>query len=118
MAGGFAGFKFRRQHAVGDHILFLRRRKTGRGTGRLAARPSLMGMHRDAEREKYLVEQGIATLRFWNSQWRKNREGCLLEIWNAEGKIGLGARDEERRRSKDSFRQFDRSRSVSRIRAA
>jgi len=40
-------------------------------------------MQRDAEREKFLAEQGIAMLRFWNSQWRKNREGCLLEIWNA-----------------------------------
>jgi very-short-patch-repair endonuclease len=41
------------------------------------------GMHRDAEREKFLAEQGIATLRFWNRQWRENQEGCLLEIWNA-----------------------------------
>jgi Protein of unknown function (DUF559) len=40
-------------------------------------------MQRDAGREKFLEEQGIATLRFWNRHWRENPEGCLLEIWNA-----------------------------------
>jgi very-short-patch-repair endonuclease len=41
------------------------------------------GIQRDEAREKFLVEQGIETLRFWNHQWQKNRDGCLLEIWNA-----------------------------------
>lgn len=40
------------------------------------------GMERDNEREKFLAEQDIMTLRFWNRQWRENKEGCLLEIWN------------------------------------
>ena len=33
--------------------------------------------------KKFLAEQGIETLRFWNRAWRQKREGCLLEIWNA-----------------------------------
>ena len=38
------------------------------------------GLQRDAVREKFLAEQDIETLRFWNRQWRENREGCLLAI--------------------------------------
>ena len=30
-----------------------------------------------------LASEGIEELRFWNHQWRKNREGVLLEIWDA-----------------------------------
>lgn len=80
----FAGFKFRRQHAAGDHILDFYCADAKLAVeldGSQHGHPE--GMHRDAEREKFLSELGIATLRFWNSQWRKNREGCLLEIWNA-----------------------------------
>ena len=80
----FAGFKFRRQHTVGGHILDFYCADAKLAVeldGSQHGRPE--GMHRDAEREKFLDEQGITTLRFWNSQWRKNQEGCLLEIWNA-----------------------------------
>ena len=80
----FAGFKFRRQHTVGDHILDFYCADAKLAVeldGSQHGHPD--GMHGDAEREKFLEEQGIVTLRFWNSQWRKNREGCLLEIWNA-----------------------------------
>ena len=80
----FAGFKFRRQHTVGDHILDFYCADAKLAVeldGSQHGHPG--GMQRDAEREKFLAEQGIATLRFWNSQWRKNRESCLLEIWNA-----------------------------------
>jgi hypothetical protein len=34
-------------------------------------------------RSKRLAEQGIEVHRFWNHQWKTNRDGCLLEIWNA-----------------------------------
>ena len=80
----FAGFKFRRQHTVGDYILDFYC-----ADARLAVELDgsqhghLEGMQRDVERETFLVEQGIVTLRFWNRQSRENREGCLLEIWNA-----------------------------------
>ena len=38
---------------------------------------------RDEERAKFLAAEGIEELRYWNHQWRKNREGVLLEIWKA-----------------------------------
>lgn len=79
----FAGFKFRRQHTVGDHILdfYCAAAKLAvELDGSQHGHPE--GMQRDAEREKFLAQQGIAMLRFWNCQWRENREGCLLEIWN------------------------------------
>jgi very-short-patch-repair endonuclease len=41
------------------------------------------GLQHDEVREKFLADQGIETLRFWNHQWRENREGCLMEAWNA-----------------------------------
>jgi hypothetical protein len=37
----------------------------------------------DEERTKFLKAFGIEELRFWNHQWRTNRDGVLLEIWNA-----------------------------------
>lgn len=37
----------------------------------------------DAAREAFLSAQDIQVLRFWNHQWRKNRQGLLLEIWEA-----------------------------------
>lgn len=80
----FAGFKFRRQHTVGGHILDFYCADAKLAVeldGSQHGHPD--GMHRDAEREKFLEEQGIMTLRFWNHEWRENREGCLVEIWNA-----------------------------------
>ena len=79
----FAGFKFRRQHALGDHILDfycadakLAVELDGFQHGRSNV------IREDETRRKCLEEQGIETLRFWNHEWRKNREGCLLEIWD------------------------------------
>jgi len=38
---------------------------------------------RDLTREELLTSEDIEVLRFWNRQWRSNREGVLLEIWHA-----------------------------------
>jgi very-short-patch-repair endonuclease len=38
---------------------------------------------RDNVREEFLATEGVEELRFWNHQWRKNRDGVLLEIWRA-----------------------------------
>lgn len=83
-AGRFAGFKFRRQHPLGSHILDFYCP---------AARPSLEldGFHhgvpdqqeRDAERMRCLEAKGIGELRFWNHEWWTNRDGVLLRIWEA-----------------------------------
>ncbi len=79
----FAGFKFRRQHLVGDYILDFYCADAKLAVeldGSQHGHPE--GIQRDAERGKFLTEQGVATIRFWNRQWRANNEGCLLEIWN------------------------------------
>ena len=83
-AGRFAGFKFRRQHPHGRFYLdfFC-------PDAQLSI--ELDGFHhglpeqrqRDEERERYLAAEGIREMRFWNHQWMENREGVLLEIWNA-----------------------------------
>ena len=83
-AGRFAGFKFRRQHPAGIYALDFYC-----PTAKLSV--ELDGFQhglpqerlRDEERERFLTSQGIEELRFWNHQWKKNREGVLLEIWNA-----------------------------------
>jgi very-short-patch-repair endonuclease len=83
-AGRFAGFKFRRQHPEGEFFLDFYC-----PAGRLAV--ELDGFHHglpeqlslDAAREDFLAARDIQVLRFWNHQWRKNREGVLLEIWEA-----------------------------------
>jgi len=83
-AGRFAGFKFRRQHSLGKYFLDFYC-----PTAKLSI--ELDGFQhglpeqrqRDEEREKFLASEGIEELRFWNHQWQKNREGILLEIWNA-----------------------------------
>lgn len=80
----FAGFKFRRQHAIGDYILdfYCADAKLDiELDGFQHGLPN--GIQRDEVRERFLANQEIETLRFWNHQWRQNREGCLLEIWNA-----------------------------------
>ena len=83
-AGRFAGFKFRRQHPKAKYFLDFYC-----SMARLAV--ELDGfqhglpehLQRDEERAKFLAAEGIQELRFWNHQWRKNREGVLLEIWEA-----------------------------------
>ena len=83
-AGRFAGFKFRRQHLLGKYFLDfycpaakLSIELDGFQHGLPEQR------QRDEEREKFLASEGVEELRFWNHQWWENREGILLEIWNA-----------------------------------
>jgi very-short-patch-repair endonuclease len=83
-AGRFAGFKFRRQHPLGNYFLDFYC-----STARLSI--ELDGFQhglpeqrrRDKEREQFLALEGVEELRFWNHQWRTNHEAILLEIWNA-----------------------------------
>jgi very-short-patch-repair endonuclease len=93
----FAGFKFRRQHSVGDYILDfycadaklaveLDGSQHGHPDGRLS----------DVEREKFLAEKGIATLRFLESAMA--REPRRLPVGNMEcrpAKVRLRTRDEK-----------------------
>ena len=83
-AGRFAGFKFRRQHPLGGYFLDFYC-----STARLAVELDGFehGLPRqqehDAARDQFLAAEGIEELRFWNHQWRSNREGVLWEIWHA-----------------------------------
>ena len=83
-AGRFAGFKFRRQHPLGPYALDFYcplARLSIELDGFSHGLPQQLA--HDIEREKFLEERGIEELRFWNRQWRQNREGVLLEIWHA-----------------------------------
>ena len=80
----FAGFKFRRQHEVAPYFLDfycplakLAVELDGFGHGLPDQK------EQDAQRDAFLAGEGIETLRFWNHEWNKNREGSLLEIWAA-----------------------------------
>jgi len=83
-AGRFAGFKFRRQHPLGGYYLDFYC-----PLARLAV--ELDGFEHglphqqahDAAREQFLADHDVEQLRFWNHQWRSNREGVLWEIWHA-----------------------------------
>ncbi|MBK8001942.1 MAG: DUF559 domain-containing protein [Verrucomicrobia bacterium] len=83
-AGRFAGFKFRRQHPIQNYFLDFYC-----PAARLAI--ELDGSQHgfpeqqqdDKQREQFLASEGIEEMRFWNRQWRENREGVLLEIWHA-----------------------------------
>ncbi len=80
----FAGFKFRRQHEVTPYFLDfycplakLAAELDGSGHGL----PRQAG--HDSERDVFLTTKGIGVLRFWNQEWNRNQESCLLEIWAA-----------------------------------
>jgi very-short-patch-repair endonuclease len=80
----FAGFKFRRQHPAGIYILdyyCAAARLDVELDGFQHGLPEQM--QHDEARSVFLKEQDIEELRFWNHQWRENREGCLLAIWDA-----------------------------------
>ncbi len=83
-AGRFAGFKFRRQHPRGKYFLDFFcpvARLSVELDGFQHGMPEII--QRDEARARFLAAEGIEELRFWNHQWRQNREGILLDIWAA-----------------------------------
>ncbi len=81
-AGRFAGFKFRRQYSCGNYVLDFYcplARLAVELDGFQHGLP--MQLEHDTERDKNLADHGIVVMRFWNRQWRSQREGVLLEIW-------------------------------------
>jgi very-short-patch-repair endonuclease len=83
-AGRMAGFKFRRQHPIGEYTLDFYcpiARLSVELDGFVHGLPNQIA--HDLEREKFLHSRNIEELRFWNRQWRQNRHGVLLEIWHA-----------------------------------
>ena len=78
----FASYKFRRQHPEGIYYLdffceeaSLAIELDGSGHGH----PDQQ--RRDAEREKFLISQGIKMLRFWNSHLRRNAQSIRDTIF-------------------------------------
>ena len=83
-AGRFTGFKFRRQDAKGKYFLDFYCPAARLSVELDGFQHGLLEhIERDEDRTKFLASEGIEELRFWNHQWRKNREGVLLEIWEA-----------------------------------
>jgi very-short-patch-repair endonuclease len=83
-AGRFAGFKFRRQHPLGGYYLDFYcplARLAVELDGFAHGLPQQQAG--DAARAQFLADQDVEELRFWNHQWRSNREGVLWEIWHA-----------------------------------
>jgi very-short-patch-repair endonuclease len=83
-AGRFAGFKFRRRHPLAGYYLdfFC---PAARLVIELDGFEHGLTQQRKHDRvsEEFLAAQGIEELRFWNHQWRQNRDGMLWEIWHA-----------------------------------
>jgi len=101
-AGRFAGFKFRRQHPKGEYFLDFYcplARLSVELDGFQHGLPE--HLQHDEARAKFLAGEGIEELRFWNHQWRENREGVLLEIWQAlhrqTGCVEVMRKEENRR---------------------
>jgi len=83
-AGRFAGFKFRRQYPAGKYYLDFYCPAARLSVELDGFQHGLPEQRQgDLVREQFLAAQDIEELRFWNRQWRNNREGVLLEIWHA-----------------------------------
>jgi very-short-patch-repair endonuclease len=80
----FAGYKFRRQHPIDPYTLDFYC-----PTAKLAIELDggghnyRGGQMRDQRREKFLVNKGIAVVRFWNHQVREELDSVLQAIWFA-----------------------------------
>ncbi len=80
----FATYKFRRQQPLGPHILdfFCVEAKLNiELDGAQHGHPE--HLHKDAERDAWLAEQGIKVLRFWNARLRREKDVVRDTIWQA-----------------------------------
>jgi very-short-patch-repair endonuclease len=78
----FNGYKFRRQHPLGDYYLDFFCEEAALNIevdGRQHGLPS--SQEHDKDRELYLKTRGIKTLRFWNSSLRRNARGIRDAIF-------------------------------------
>ena len=79
----FSGYKFRRQHPIGEYFLDFfceEARLNIELDGSQHGFPDQR--EHDQEREQALCSLGIKTLRFWNSRLRREERSVREMIWN------------------------------------
>ena len=79
----FSGYKFRRQHPVGDYVLDFfceEARLSVELDGSQHGFPDQC--KHDTDREAFLKSRGIKTLRFWNSHLRRDAQSIRDRIFN------------------------------------
>ena len=72
----FSSYKFRRQHPIGSYYLDFFCEEAELNIELDGSQHGFPDQRKhDLEREKFLQSLGIITLRFWNSQLRRNAQG-------------------------------------------
>ena len=78
----FSNYKFRREHPVGDYYLDFFCEEAELNIELDGGHHGFPDQQKhDLEREKFLQSRGIKTLRFWNSQLRRNAQGVRDAIF-------------------------------------
>ncbi len=80
--GRFAGYKFRRQHPIGNYVLDFFYNEAELNIeldGSQHGQPTHQAA--DIERDKFLAAHGIKVLRFWNGELRRNKQMIRDAIW-------------------------------------
>ena len=79
----FSGYKFRRQHPLGDYYLDFFCEEAELNIELDGSQHGFPDQQKhDAEREKFLKSRGIKTLRFWNSRLRRDAQTIRDTIFN------------------------------------
>ena len=79
----FSGYKFRRQHPIGDYCLDFFCEEAALNVELDGSQHGFPDQRKhDLQREKFLQSRGIKTLRFWNSHLRRNAQSIRDTIFN------------------------------------
>jgi ATP-dependent helicase HrpA/adenine-specific DNA-methyltransferase len=79
----FSGYKFRRQHPLGEYYLDFFCEEAELNVELDGSQHGFPDQRKhDLEREKFLSSYGIKTLRFWNGQLRRNAQSIRDSIFN------------------------------------
>ena len=79
----FSGYKFRRQQPLGEYYLDFFCEEAELAVELDGSQHGFPDrLQHDAEREKFLQSRGIKTLRFWNSQLRREAQSIRDTIFN------------------------------------
>jgi len=79
----FSGYKFRRQHPVGDYVLDFYCEEAQLNVELDGSQHGFPDRRKhDMEREAFLKSRGIKTVRFWNFHLRRNTQSIRDMIFN------------------------------------